>query len=102
MHTPGPWAVAWDFSIIPEAHIKRALGGASDDDIDRDKFAQTIARADLDRHGRGDRMANAKMLAAGPTLFNMVRWCVNHDGECLADHPELLEAARAAIAELES
>ena len=43
----------------------------------------------------------ADMLAAqakAETLANMVRWSVKHDGECLGDHPELLELAKAAIA----
>lgn len=46
--------------------------------------------------------ANANLIAAAPTLFNMLKWCVNHDGECLADHPELLEVARAVIDGLEA
>lgn len=28
---------------------------------------------------------------------NMTKWSVRNDGECLGDHPELLEAARAAL-----
>lgn len=42
------------------------------------------------------------LIAAAPTLLNMVKWCVNHEGECLGDSPALLEAAREAIAELET
>jgi hypothetical protein len=32
------------------------------------------------------------------SLMNMLTWHVNHEGECLGDHPELLEAARALLA----
>ena len=70
MHTPGPWAVAWDFSIIPEAHKNRLLGAASDDIRDRDEYAQTIASVDRDRHGRGDQMANALLIALAPDLLS--------------------------------
>jgi hypothetical protein len=41
--------------------------------------------------------ANGRAIAELPTLLNMVKWCVNHDGECLGDHPALLETARAVI-----
>ena len=44
---------------------------------------------------------NARLIAAAPTLLNMVKWCVSHDGECLGDHPALLTVAVAAIAEIE-
>lgn len=38
---------------------------------------------------------------AAPTLLNMVKWTVTHEGECLGDHQELLEPARALVAEFE-
>jgi hypothetical protein len=41
--------------------------------------------------------ANGALIAAAPTLLHMIKWCVSHDGESLGDHPELLDAARAAI-----
>lgn len=32
-------------------------------------------------------------------LLTLVRWCVEHPGECLADNPNILVLARKAMAE---
>ena len=92
MHTPGPWAVMWDFSIAPADHSNRLLGAASDNARDRDEYAQTIANVELDRHGRGDRMANARLIAAAPDLLVALRSLLTAQ-----DH-RAVKAAYAAIA----
>lgn len=40
--------------------------------------------------------------AANFTLVNMLKWSCKNEGECLADHPELLEKARDLLASLAS
>lgn len=46
--------------------------------------------------------ARQKLIHAAGTLKHMVKWCVNHEGECLADHYEILQTAIDAVAELEN
>jgi hypothetical protein len=36
--------------------------------------------------------------SVAPTAISLLRWCVEHDGECLGDHPAKLAEARAALA----
>ena len=67
--TEGPWSLAWDFSIIPTAHEGQPMGGHVNDTDDRHIFAQKIAHVQEDRHGRGDRLATGKLLAAAPRLL---------------------------------
>ncbi len=43
----------------------------------------------------------ASLIVSLPNLLNNLKWQVNHPGECLGDHPHLLEAATALIAEAE-
>jgi hypothetical protein len=45
--------------------------------------------------------ALARRMASVNTLLNMVRWCVNNEGECLGDHQVLLDTARNVIAALD-
>lgn len=33
-----------------------------------------------------------------PSAAVLLAWCVEHDGECLGDHPQILEKAKAALA----
>ena len=60
--TSRPWAVFWDGMIGPSAHVGRPLGGAVNDTVDRDQYAQQICRVHHDRHGRGDLAANADFI----------------------------------------
>jgi hypothetical protein len=104
--TPGPWAVEphW-LHIIPESHLGRPFGGSIVDDDDRNNYMQTIAAVrDYDRHGRGDAMANARLIAAAPDLLAACRqvseFLSSHCGcdECWGQ----MHAIRAAIAKAES
>lgn len=50
--------------------------------------------------GSGDEArANARLFAAASRLLNALRWSVNHSGECLGDHPELLDVAKTLLVE---
>jgi hypothetical protein len=43
--------------------------------------------------------ANAHLIAAAPDLLELLAWCVHHEGgQCLGDHPNIYQAALAAIA----
>lgn len=84
MHTPGPWVQFFD-------------DGKPDSILPAMREGEVCRFADP-RPSESD----SSLIAAAPVLLNMLKWCVNHDGECLADHPELLEVARRAIAELEA
>ena len=69
--TPGPWVVNTSFEfIMPLSHVGRKHGAAVDDVYDRDYYAQVIASAYSDRHGRGDAKAN---------LAFIVEACNSHD-----------------------
>ena len=37
-------------------------------------------------------------LSTDEGVRDLLRWCVEHDGECLGDHQAILEQARAALA----
>lgn len=72
--TPGPWASFWNGdAVVPADHINRRYGGAEDAALDRDGFAQVICRVKHDRHGRGDRAANARLIASAPALRDALR-----------------------------
>jgi len=47
-------------------------------------------------------LANARLISAAPELLNALRWSIKHDGECLGDHPEILEAAKVLLAKIEA
>jgi hypothetical protein len=87
-HTPTPWAVAWDGSIVPGSHVNRALGFSIDDNMGRNHYAQEIVPVlDDDRFGRGTARANAAFI---------VKACNSH-GELVAaleDCAELIELER--------
>lgn len=97
-HTPGPWLAFWDGTVGPAAHATRRLG-AADNDAYRDEFVQRIARVEIDRYGRGDREANARLIAAAPDLLAALLALVSPDFD---EHPQDFHpdwhAARAAIA----
>src|SRR5262249_4324390 len=42
---------------------------------------------------------NGLLFAASPSLFEALKWCVDHNGECLGDHPAQLRAYRAFLAQ---
>lgn len=94
-HTPGPW---WVTLHGKAAYVRMTIGkdGLPPSATGDAEFSvQPYIRPD-------EAYANARLIAAAPTLLNMVKWCVKNEGECLGDHTALLEAARGAIAELES
>jgi hypothetical protein len=72
--TPGPWIVHhhsqkdWAY-VVPAIHASRPIGGSSDDQEDRDNYAQQICSIRDDDHGRGDALANARLIAAAPDLL---------------------------------
>ena len=66
--TPGPWVTVRNGYIVPADHAKRAIGGADDPEVHRREYAQQIATVYHDRLGRGDREANARLIAAAPDM----------------------------------
>jgi hypothetical protein len=45
--------------------------------------------------------AQARLVACAPDLLAALKWCVEWDGECLADNPRKLSAFKAIIARAE-
>jgi hypothetical protein len=101
--TPGAYAARiWHerAEIIPAEHTSRQSGSSVFEHIDIAEYAQCVAWVEQDRHGRGDYIATANLLAAAPTMY-----------EALKEAITLLEAAavigyfpdtiRAAIAKAE-
>ena len=77
MHTPGPWCMHPRHAefVIPQMHANRPVGGAEDREIDRDKFAQYIARVPSEHRHRSkhEQHANARLIAAAPDLLAALR-----------------------------
>jgi hypothetical protein len=73
--TLGPWVPHPRFprEIVPEGHSARSVGGSVDHDENRDRFAQVICHVQIDRHGRGDMLANARLIAASPDLYEALK-----------------------------
>lgn len=99
--TPGPWAVLAYFTdtVVPASHVNRRNGAAVNEQSDRDDFAQIIVRVKKDRHGRGDEIANARLIAAAPSLYEALAKFVAHYP--IGINPDLdaaYIAARAALA----
>ena len=89
-HTPEPWGVLAHFPdyVVPSTHRDRRNGGAADDIVDRDEYAQIIVRVREDRHGRGDTKANAARIVA------CVNACARINPEAV---PDLLKLAKAML-----
>lgn len=64
-------------------------------------IGEAFGRVDHGEAGKRPAEANARLMAAAPVLLNMVKWSIKHDGECLADHADLLHAALSAVNEVE-
>lgn len=86
------------FQVSPGGHLTWNQACARDAEFADDKGFFPITKY---AYAAADKVCAIPLVAASPTLLNMVKWCINHSCECLGDHPNLLEAARAAIAELE-
>lgn len=58
-----------------------------------------IARA----YGRSEDeiFSNARLISKAPNLLTALRWFVNHEDECPGDRPDILDIAKALIAEIE-
>jgi hypothetical protein len=72
VHTPGPWTRHdWKSMpyVVPVGHQSRKIGCSIHDEEDVREYAQVIAIVNQDRHGRGDREANARLIAAAPDLL---------------------------------
>lgn len=99
MRTPGPWTIEQDDMLQGMPFIPIFAPSASGEKRICEVAPELLADGTFTI--TEETRTNARLIVASPTLLNMIKWCVNHDGECLGDHPELLEAARMAIAELE-
>ena|ERR1700722_1710591 len=92
-HTTGPWH-AWDRGIGWEVHAGIGTTCEMKNDADcrgpiNGEFRETFTEAD------------ARLIATAPELLNALRWSINHEGECLGDYPEILEAAKTLLAKVE-
>ena len=68
--TEGPWVNKWRHYVIPQIHADRPVGGSTNNDQDRDNYAQLISTSTDDNHGRGKAKANAAYIAAAnPTAI---------------------------------
>jgi len=85
--TPGPWRQHAYFSarIVPQDHAKRAVGGSVHDAEDERTYAQEICVVHVDRHGRGDATANARLIAAAPDLLAALQACLELIGSEFTD-----------------
>jgi hypothetical protein len=74
--TPGPYAARiWHerAEIIPAEHTSRQSGGSVFEHIDIAEYAQRVAWVEQDRHGRGDYIATANLLAAAPDMYEALK-----------------------------
>ena len=77
--TPGPWAAPkiWAYQYIcPADHVNRPVGASVDPTINRDRYMQIIATVGDDEFDRGDRQANARLIAAAPDLLEALQRAV--------------------------
>lgn len=109
--TPGPWAVHRSFPslVVPAAQAERPVGGASDDAVDLETYAQEIVGASLPQRHRpkSETLANLTLCAAAPDMFEALSKMLEHYvslvncGDCgnwnPEEEPEVI-AARSALA----
>lgn len=75
--TPGEWASIYGgHYIVPAHHRHRPIGAAVDADEDFSRYAQVICEVRDDRYGRGERIGNALLLSAAPSLLEAAKEAV--------------------------
>lgn len=101
-HTPGPWLLSDNRSAEYQAdsYVIRAEFPAKEDD---DKFTATVATVRMQSATIAGQYAeaNARLIAAAPELFDMLREFAAEDSQCRSDWLDLKRSARALIAKVE-
>ena len=72
--TKGPWAVHPMFRnyVIPAGNARKGIGFAEGDAVDLREYAQDIVRTQPNRHGLGDHLITAKLIALAPEASQTV------------------------------
>jgi hypothetical protein len=83
-HTPGPWtfeAIEWDERF---GHVGSVVAVTKSGNIGQGKGEFRIGRR-LDDQCSWDHVANARLIAAAPTLLAACKLLISHEGEAAPD-----------------
>lgn len=96
-HTPEPWAqhIHWPLSVVPAAHAERPKGGAADDRIDKERYAQEICDLEFCRRHRTEH----EVFSSAARIVATVNFCAGFDTAALegVTLAEVVEAVKALL-----